>query len=138
MLRNVLLVDDNSVSNFLSRRTLEVMRVANEIHVATNGEEALNLFNDYFQGTKHPPDVILLDLNMPVMDGFTFLEAFQRLTLPQKNHVKIIVVSTSFHKKDIARALLLGAHHYLTKPLNAETLLAALDGTSERILPIRN
>ena len=61
------------------------------------------------------------------MDGFSFLEAFQKLKLPKKEQVSIIIVTSSEDPKDMARAKQMGITTYLTKPLSRETLLRALD-----------
>ncbi|MCD9017010.1 response regulator [Parachryseolinea silvisoli] len=126
-MKRVLLVDDDSIFNFLSSKTLQRMGLASDIHMAVNGAEALQLFNDYYQGAKALPDVILLDLNMPIMNGFGFLEAFRRLRIPGKEHVKIFIVSSSDNPGDRQRAKELGADYYLTKPLQEQSLRLALE-----------
>lgn len=126
-MKRVLLVDDDSIFNFISSKTLQYMGLASDIHVAVNGAEALKLFNDNYQEAKALPDVILLDLNMPVMDGFGFLEAFRRLHIPGKEHVKIFIVSSSDDPEDRQRAKALGADDYLTKPLHEQSLRQALE-----------
>lgn len=125
-MKNVLVVDDDEIFNFLSKKTLQKMGVAKEIHTALNGRDALDLFNNYFQGTLTAPDVILLDLNMPVLDGFGFLEAFKKLRIPNKENIKIIVVSSSQDPNDIRRSKELGAAEYISKPLTESTLRQAL------------
>lgn len=125
-MKNVLLVDDDNIFNFLSTKTLQQMGIANEIHTALNGREALDLLNNYFTGTYAAPDVILLDLNMPVLDGFGFLEAFQRLNMPNKEKITVIIVTSSNDPKDVERARQMGITHYLTKPLSEEKLRAVL------------
>lgn len=126
-MKNILLVDDDNVFNFINTKMLQMSGVANEIHTALNGQEALDLLNSYYKGTSCLPDVILLDLNMPVMDGFTFLEAFKRINLPRIDDVNIIIVSSSEDPRDIARAQQFGITKYLSKPLSEERLLNALD-----------
>jgi len=126
-MKNVLLVDDDAVFNFLSKKIVERLGVAKDIHTALNGREALDLFNSYYQGAATLPDVILLDLNMPIMDGFSFLEAFNRLEVPGKDRVKIVVVTSSHDPKDKERTKKLGVTEYLTKPLQPEKLKAALE-----------
>jgi CheY-like chemotaxis protein len=124
-MKNVLLVDDDSIANFLNTKTLERMGYANQIDTALNGQEALSLFNEYYQGTRQLPDLILLDINMPIMDGFEFLEAFRKLRLPRIEEVRVVIVTTSSHPNDLLRAKALGVKHYLTKPLTPELLLKA-------------
>ena len=126
-MKNVLLVDDDAVFNFLSKKMVKRLGVAKDIHTALNGREALDLFNSYYQGATTLPDVILLDLNMPIMDGFSFLEAFNRLEVPGKDRVKIVVVTSSHDPKDKERTMKLGVTDYLTKPLQPEKLKAALE-----------
>lgn len=126
-MKNVLLVDDDAICNFLSAKTLERLGLVKDIHTALNGREALDLFNSYYQGSKTFPDVILLDLNMPVMDGFSFLEAFKMLKLPHKEQVRIVVVSSSEDPADVERAKKLGAEQYLTKPVLESRLRDVLE-----------
>lgn len=126
-MKNILLVDDDDIFNFLNTKVLEASGVASEIHTANNGQQAIDLLNNYFSGTASLPDVILLDLNMPVMDGFGFLQAFKRLNLPRKERVTIIIVTSSEDPNDMARARDMGVTTYLTKPVSRERLLQALN-----------
>ena len=127
-MKNILLVDDDNIFNFLNTKLLQRSGLANEIHTAANGQQALDLLNKYYMGSSSLPDVILLDLNMPVMDGFTFLEAFQRLNLPRKDAVNVIIVTSSDDVRDRERAKRMGITQYLTKPLSEATLVRALGG----------
>jgi len=125
--KNVLLVDDDKVFNFLSQRTLERMGFAERIHIANNGKEALDLLNDYFTGSLAVPDVILLDLDMPVMDGFQFVAAFKKLKFPEKNNIRIVIVTSSENPRDRQRAEELGIKHYINKPISESSLRSVLD-----------
>jgi CheY-like chemotaxis protein len=126
MMKKVLLVDDDHVFNFLSSKILQKTGMASEINTALNGKEALDLLNNYYRNSVTVPDVILLDLNMPIMDGFGFLEAFQKLNMPHKDAIRIVVVSSSQDPRDIQRAKDLGANDYLQKPMTEHGLKAAL------------
>jgi CheY-like chemotaxis protein len=126
MKKNVLLVDDDAVMNFVNTKTLERMGIANGIHTALNGKEAIELFNDYYSGAAALPDLVLLDLNMPIMDGFQFIELFQKLKIPHSENVKIVIVSSSRDSKDILRAKALGIEHFLLKPVNEGHLRSVL------------
>jgi CheY-like chemotaxis protein len=124
-MKNVLLVDDDSICNLISTRILEQTGVFNNIHTALNGVQALNLLNDYYAGSSMP-EVILLDLNMPVMDGFGFMEAYNKISLSRKENVKIIIVSTSNDPKDVLRAKEMGATDFIVKPLTEANLMNVL------------
>jgi CheY-like chemotaxis protein len=84
----ILLVDDDPVNNFLNQRLLENLAVADQLMVALNGQEAFALLE------QHCPDVacpalILLDVNMPVMNGFEFLFAYQQLPPSKKEPLSL-------------------------------------------------
>jgi len=128
-MKNVLLVDDDKIFNFINTQMLKQTGMAREIHTALNGKQAIDYLNESYRETSSVPDVILLDLNMPIMNGFDFLEAFKIMGLPdkEKEHVNIIVVTSSDNQQDIDKARDMGANHYLTKPLSAESLKHALE-----------
>lgn len=124
--KNVLLVDDDQIFNLLNQKTLQMLGIVGEIHVARNGSEALELINQYYIGSRALPEVILLDLNMPIMDGFGFIEAFHRLSIPNIEKTLIIVVTSSDNPNDLKRAKELGITNYLTKPLSETELRQVL------------
>lgn len=126
-MKKVLLVDDDQVCNLISKKTLQRMGIVNEVHTALNGEEAINLLNDYFQGALSLPDVILLDLNMPIMDGFTFIEAFKKLNIPNKDSMRIVIVSSSQNPNDVRKAKEMGISVFLTKPVTETNLRSAFE-----------
>jgi CheY-like chemotaxis protein len=122
--KHVLLVDDDSIFQMLGTKALHRVGVADtRIRQALNGRQALEILKD---PAAPRPDVILLDLNMPIMNGFEFLEAFNKLTPSEKNDTKVIVVTSSSNQVDIDKAKSLGANEYLIKPLQDEQLTAVL------------
>ena len=124
--KKILLVDDDEIFNFISTKTLQKLGLAQDIHCALNGQDALTLINDYFAHSRSMPDIILLDLNMPVLDGFGFIEAIKKMNLAGLDKVKIIVITSSQSPRDIERVKQMGIKHYLTKPISQEDLLAAI------------
>jgi CheY-like chemotaxis protein len=127
MKKSVLLVDDSNIDNFINQKVMSSLGLVREIHTALNGEQALQVFNQYQNGVIAIPDVILLDLNMPVMDGFGFIQAFQSLNFPHKENVLIIVLTSSSNSDDMNRVKQLGIKHYLTKPLTQESIQSILN-----------
>lgn len=120
--KRILLVDDDQVSNFLTERIINEMGIAREVYSATNGKEALAFFDGGNTSQHEMPDLVLLDLNMPIMSGFDFIEAFQKLDFDGKENVMIIVVTSSNNSSDIERAKSLGIKHYLVKPISLESV----------------
>lgn len=123
---SLLLVDDDYVSNMLTEMAIKEMDLfITTFQVAANGQEAL----DYLEITARTdpsafPQLILLDLNMPVMDGFEFLEKITGLRLPYIPEV--IVLSSSSNPADLERAAAFPIAGYLNKPIRAEMLLPLL------------
>jgi CheY-like chemotaxis protein len=126
MKKNILLVDDDHICNFLTQQILLRLEVANEIHTALNGREALKLLTPAKDHTAIRPDLILLDLNMPIMDGFTFLDKFKALEIPEKESISIVIVSSSQNSSDVKKAMDKGVDHYLTKPISIVELKSIL------------
>jgi CheY-like chemotaxis protein len=125
-MKRVLLVDDDPTCNFLCTKFLETLDSSIESSFALNGKQALDLLVDY---KRHPlPDVILLDLNMPVMNGFEFLNAFRDLRIPGQSKVQIVILSSSDDPVDIRKAGEMGIHHYITKPISADKLGRVIRG----------
>ena len=122
MKKNILLVDDDSIANFLIEKIVQSTGLAKNISKALNGREALQIFQTSSSGSLALPDVVLLDLNMPIMNGFEFLQAYNNLQFEEKDNVLIILVTSSNNPMDIERAKQLGIKYYLTKPISADTI----------------
>lgn len=114
----ILLVDDDHGVNFLNRHILQECGLQGPVEVAINGQLALEAIAAGFK-----PDVIFLDINMPVMDGFEFLEHFK--TMPEMyNGVKVYMLTSSLRESDKSTALTYGCvKGYLEKPLNIEVIM---------------
>lgn len=121
-LDHVLLVDDDSITNFLNENLLKEMKLAEEINVANDGAEALDFIKAHWdRGISFKKKLILLDINMPVMDGFEFLEHFDQMKI--NDGVKIVLLTTSSNNKDIEKAKKYNVYDYILKPLNDEKLM---------------
>jgi CheY-like chemotaxis protein len=123
---SVLLIDDNDIDNFINQRIITSFYFANNVIVknsALGALEHLKKFSDTL------PNIIFLDLNMPIMDGFGFLEEFDKLVKANDNymHCKIIVLSSSMSPDDINKASINPyVHKYINKPLT-ESYLEAIN-----------
>lgn len=126
MKESILLVDDESIFNFISTKVLEGLGVSDEIHSALSGTEALKLLNDYLSRSKVIPRLIFVDINMPVMNGFEFIYAFQRLNMPDKQRTILAILSSSVSPADRDRATTMGIKYFLTKPISESELRSVL------------
>ncbi len=109
-MKTCLVVDDSSVIRKVARRILEGMQF--DILEAEDGEKALDMCRGAL------PDVVLLDLNMPRMDGLTFLKEMRNL--PGGSRPKVIFCTTEHDEAHISRALRAGADEYIMKPFDRE------------------
>ncbi|WP_324671162.1 response regulator [Hymenobacter sp. GOD-10R] len=122
----ILLVDDDQTTNFLNQLLLKKLGVAEQVLVAQDGQAALDILNQ--QGDSPVcPVLILLDVNMPGMNGIQFLEAYQQMSLAQHQAIVIIMLTTSLHPRDVERVQRLSiVTDFISKPLTAEKMQAIL------------
>jgi two-component system, chemotaxis family, chemotaxis protein CheY len=113
MIRKILIVDDSALIHQMYRLVLS--RYKGEIVDAMNGQEALDLL-----AVQNDVKLILLDINMPVMNGVQFLEKASGLGIPKR--IPVIIISTEGKEEDTIRGLKLGAKGYLKKPFNPSDL----------------
>ena len=120
-LKSILLVDDNEIDTFFHRSVLEKMGVVEHIAEAYDGQEAL----DYLQEAQQKdqmPEIIFLDINMPIMDGWEFLEKFKQAGYDNKS-VVVMMLTTSLNPDDAERAARMQElSGFITKPLKEEEM----------------
>ncbi len=126
MEQRILLIDDEEISNFLAKKLIERVRVNCHVDVANNGQQGLDLLNESNAQHQPLPDFIFLDLNMPVLDGFEFMEAFNQLVMPFKNKINIFIISSSMDRLDSEKAKQFGAAGFISKPLTMQLVNSLL------------
>ena len=118
----LLIVDDDKFSTLITTWVANKSGIFEDVRSVSNGREALDIFQLVNNNKLAAPDFILLDLDMPVMNGFAFIESIRGLTFPNKNNMSIIVLTSSAKPADIQRARSLAIEHYLLKPLKLNDL----------------
>lgn len=129
--KSILIIDDDFVSAWLTKKAIDSLKHPAKIHLATHGLEALDFlkeecFNLDPSDCGFCPAVIFLDLNMPVMDGFEFLQAFTTTYPSFAQKLTIYVLTSSENPADIKKAALYQVAGFLTKPLKAEAVMPIL------------
>jgi CheY-like chemotaxis protein len=118
-----MLIDDDDTTNYLHKRVIDRSGLVDEVVVATDGQKALGLLAERSERQGHQPDVIFLDINMPGMDGFEFLEAYSALGHSQRGSQLLIMLTTSLLESDHRRALGYDlVDEIINKPLTVELL----------------
>lgn len=119
----ILLVDDDQINNFINQRLIEDLIITEELNLVNNGLEAVDYLKGSCQNSNKCPELILLDINMPVMDGFEFLYEFKSLDFPNKEKVKIVMLTTSTSQKDLEKLEDHQIAGYINKPLTEEKMM---------------
>lgn len=119
----VMLIDDDPDDNFLHQLVIRDTGLNPEVLVAENGEQALRLLSREEGSYAPKPDIIFLDINMPGMNGFEFLEKYKTLPHEVQEGTKIVMLSTSAHPVDQERAVSIWKNvFYRTKPLTEQII----------------
>ena len=122
---SVLLVDDDEINNFISIKLIKKALLSTEIIACLNGKYAIDQLMDIQRvDPEKLPDYILLDINMPIMNGWEFLDEFKRLNVDPLGKCKIYIISSSVFSNDInkARSYPL-VKDFISKPLNVEKIV---------------
>lgn len=117
----VALIDDDEIVKFIGSKVIESSNLVNRIKTFSNGEEAINFLKSNSKNLDLLPEIILLDLNMPIMDGFEFLEKYIMLKPKLGKKIAIYVVSSSISPTDTERINQISeVSDYIIKPITKE------------------
>ncbi|HYG39672.1 MAG TPA: response regulator [Cytophagales bacterium] len=119
--KSVILIDDDPIENLVNKKLIEDLSLTESIKIMFNGYEGMNYLRILNQ-LDLPPDIIFLDLNMPIMDGFEFLTKFHKLPFEFTKDIKVIVLTSSVSERDYNKAKLIGCDGYLIKPLTKKKI----------------
>lgn len=121
----VLLVEDDPGDVLMTREALAESKVLNELHVVSDGEEALRFLRREGEYTDAPrPDLVLLDLNLPRIDGRSVLREVK--SDPELRRIPVVVLTTSKAEEDIVRSYDLHANAFVTKPVDFDRFVEVI------------
>lgn len=103
-LNSILLVEDDEATNFISQMVIKKLDCANHVKVAWNGTDALDYLKQCANAACQQPELILLDINMPGLNGWEFLDEYSKLKEEEKGKVVVVMLTTSLNPDDKKRA----------------------------------
>ena len=115
-MKRILIIDDDKLLNKIHEKVLVAAGVAHELHITTNGLDGINYLKSRITNNDLLPEIIILDLHMPVMNGLQFLDEFQKLDFTGKHEIEFVVFTSSTSVRDKQNAISRGIKHYLKKP----------------------
>jgi len=121
---SILLVDDDEINNFISIKLIKKALIYTEINACLDGSYAINeLLEIQDRNPDDLPDYILLDINMPIMNGWEFLDEYKRLGIDPLGKSKIYIISSSVFSNDINKAKSYDlVKDFISKPLNVDKI----------------
>ena len=125
--RAVMLIDDNEIDNLINQKMIEAASITDNIYTHTGAKSAIEFLKNMEKmdvAEKVLPDVIFLDIDMPLMDGFQFLDEFENLSQLTRKKCRIVMLTSSINPQDFNRSKKYSnVKMYLNKPLSHDSIL---------------
>lgn len=121
--KKVLLIDEDATNNLIFRKLAASTKLAEDLEIYISALDALEYLNNCVKTSDTLPEIIFLDIRMPIMSGWEFLEEYQKIKASFNTEIKIFILSTSNNPNDFEKAKKYSdVKKYLVKPLSIKTL----------------
>ncbi|GLB51150.1 response regulator [Neptunitalea chrysea] len=120
------IIDDDPIFIFGTKKIMQIANFCNSVHVFNNGAEAFSALKGFIENNEELPEIILLDLNMPIMDGWQFLDKITTISIPSS--ISIYIVTSSINPIDVEKSKqYTNVTRYIVKPISAADLKLILE-----------
>lgn len=124
---NLLVIDDDDINIFIIKKIVEKTGYEAKMVAKTNGQLAIDYINELISTRQPLPQLILIDINMPILNGWEFLEAYEKLGIEE--NIDMYMLSSSVYENDIEKAKTYKTvKGFISKPLSIERLIALFEG----------
>lgn len=131
MMRKILIIDDDPVSNYLVIRILRKHDLSDKTVVKVNGKEGIDYLLECLIQEEDFPEIIFLDIDMPVQNGFEFLEEFNEKLKRTERETNIVALSSDLNEEVVCELKILGVKYFIEKPLKINSLMSLLEKIRE-------
>jgi CheY-like chemotaxis protein len=120
---HILIIDDDEINNFIAAKLIDKIPPRARVSTCLNGQEGINYITSRLNNQKDLPDIIFLDINMPIMNGWEFLEEYAALTHQISKKIVINMLSSSVYNDDISKSKTYPTvNRFISKPLTIEKI----------------
>ena len=120
---HILIIDDDEINNFIAAKLIDKIPPKAKVSTCVNGQEGINFVKNKLNNQEEFPDIIFLDINMPLMNGWEFLEEYEHIKNDIKKKVTINMLSSSVYNDDISKAETYATvNKFISKPLTVDKI----------------